>query len=115
MGMQVIHDAFDGLEGALADLKTRGLYPTTYVVDQATEAGLHWHTEDVYGYILEGESYALDEAGNRLDVKAGDLIIIPARTLHAEGEIKERATTIVGLPVALKSDQFLLPRTPEEL
>lgn len=113
--MQVIRQRFFTLDDALADIRSRGLWPTTYVVDHATEAGLHWHTEDVYGYILRGSSYALDAAGNRLDVRAGDLIIIPARELHAEGEIHENTITIVALPEALRPDQFLRPHPPEAL
>lgn len=115
MAMEVIRGQFPTLDDALADIRQRGLWPTTYVVDHATEAGLHWHTEDVYGYILRGSSYALDAQGNRIDVGAGDLIIIPARELHAEGEIHENTITIVGLPVALRSDQFLKPHPPEDL
>ena len=115
MAMEVIRGQFPTLDDALADIRQRGLWPTTYVVDHATEAGLHWHTEDVYGYILRGSSYALDAQGNRIDVGAGDLIIIPARELHAEGEIHENTITIVGLPVALRPDQFLKPHPPEDL
>jgi hypothetical protein len=58
--MQVIRRKFFTLDDALADIRSRGLWPTTYVVDHASEAGLHWHSEDVYGYFLLGSSYALD-------------------------------------------------------
>lgn len=115
MSMSVIRGKFPALDDVLVDLRARGLWPTTYVVDHATEAGLHWHTEDVFAYILQGSSYALDGEGNRIDVNAGDLIIIPAGELHAEGEIHENTITIVGLPLALKPDQFLKPHPPEAL
>lgn len=115
MSIEVVKECFSDLDGALADIRSRGLWPTTYVVDKATEAPLHWHTEDVYGYIVGGSSYALDEDGAKIPVRAGDLLIIPARTLHAEGEISETMTTIVGIPEPLKPEAFLRPRLPHEL
>lgn len=115
MAISVFRQKFFTLDDALVDIRQRGLWPTTYVVDHATEAGLHWHTEDECDYILRGRSYALDGAGRRHDVEAGDLIVIPARELHAEGEIHENTITIVGLPLALRPDEFLKPHSPEML
>jgi hypothetical protein len=40
---------------------------------------------------------------------------VPARTLHAEGEIDEPVVMLIGLEEALPADQFLLIRDPVEL
>ena len=114
MKIQVEKSCFSSLEEALEDIKKHKLWPTTYAIDQATEAGLHWHTEDVHGYLLEGETYALDEDGNRYPFSAGDKIIIPAGTLHAEGEINGPVVSIVGIPEPLSPDRFLKARDPSE-
>jgi len=52
MTMEVVRQKSFTLDDVLADVRLWGLWPTTYAVDRATEAALHWHTEDVYGYIL---------------------------------------------------------------
>jgi mannose-6-phosphate isomerase-like protein (cupin superfamily) len=115
MSIKVEKGYFNGLEGALNDIKSQALWPTTYATDHATAAQLHWHSEDVHGYVVEGEIYITDNDGHRHDLQAGDKITIPARTLHAEGEIDAPVALVVGLPVAVPLDQFLFARNPNDL
>lgn len=106
---------FEGLAGALRDISDKGLFPTTYATDHATAANLHWHTEEVNAYLIKGKTYFLDGDGHKHQLEAGDLITVPARTLHAEGEINESLVMLIGLQEALPMDRFLLPREPAEL
>lgn len=106
---------FVGLDGALTEIKDKGLFPTTYATDHATAASLHWHSEEVLAYLVQGKTYFLDAEGQKLWLEPGDLIKVPARTLHAEGDINEPLVMLIGLAEALPMDRFLLPRDPEEL
>jgi gentisate 1,2-dioxygenase len=106
---------FDGLNGALEDLRERNLYPTTYATDHATAANLHWHTEEVLAYLVKGKTYFLDSEGDEHQLEAGDLITVPAGTVHAEGDINEPVVMLIGLVEAVPMDQFLAQRDPSEL
>jgi gentisate 1,2-dioxygenase len=106
---------FDGLSGALEDISSKGLFPTTYATDHATAADLHWHGEDVLAYMIQGKTYFLDADGEVHPLGVGDLITLPARTLHAEGDINEPVIMLIALKDALPMDQFLLKHDPAEL
>lgn len=106
---------FDGLSGALEDIRARNLFPTTYATDQATAANLHWHNEEVLAYLVKGETYFLDEKGNKHQLEAGDLITVPTRSIHAEGDITEPVVMLIGLVEAVPMDQFLIQHDPSEL
>ena len=115
MNLIVEKKHFDGLNGALEDIKEKGLYPTTYATDHATAASLHWHSEEVLAYMIQGTTYFLDGDGQKHPVEAGDLVVVPARTLHAEGDINEPVVMLIGLREALPADRFLMVRDPAEL
>ena len=115
MGFIVEKDHFDGLSGALEDIRERKLFPTTYATDQATAANLHWHEDEVLAYLVKGKTYFEDAQGTQHQLEAGDLITIPARTLHAEGDINEPVIMLIGLVDAVPMDQFLAQHDPGEL
>ena len=72
--------------------------------------------DEVHAYIVDGDTDFLDaETGKRTAVTTGDKIVVPARTLHAEGAVKDRVVYILALPDALPPDEFLAMRDPEEL
>lgn len=106
---------FDGLNGALEDIRKRSLFPTTYATDHATAADLHWHNEEVLAYLVQGKTYFLDSNGDQHPLEAGDLITVPARTVHAEGDINEPVIMLIGLAQAVPMDQFLIQREPSQL
>ena len=115
MGLKIEKQHFSGLRGALESIRERGLFPTTYATDHATAASLHWHSEEVLAYLIQGETYFLDSDGHKHQLEAGDLITVPSGTLHAEGEINEPVVMLIGLKEALPMDQFLVPRDPADL
>ena len=115
MGIHIERQCFSGLAGALDDISRRGLWPTTYATDHATGAEPHWHTEDVHAYVIDGELDFLDGEGGRHSIEPGDKITIPARTVHAEGEITDPVVLIVALPEPLSQDRFLKQHAPGAL
>ena len=98
--MQVVHDAFSDKGEVFDELKRMGWWPTTYVSDRMDELPLHWHDFDNVGFVVEGSTYVLDEHGRRVELGAGDQLIIPRGAVHAEGAVTERTVYIVGLPMA---------------
>ena len=65
---------------------------------------------------MEGETDFLDaDSGTRSPVSAGDKVVVPAKTLHAEGAVKDRVVYILALPNPLLPDEFLAMHDPDEL
>ena len=115
MSIRAEKSCFSGLNGALEEVRRLGLWPNTILVEKSPEAGLHWHAEDAHVYLVEGSMYYLDYAGNRYEIEAGDKITVPARTVHAEGEIKSRVVLLIGLPEPATKSGFLVARKIEDL
>ena len=115
MAVQIHKQFFSDLAGALEDIGKHGFWPTTYVSDASPAVPTHWHDCDVHGYLLEGQSWVLDgESGERLDVVAGDKLVIPAGCLHAEGENTERVVYLVALPEPRPFHTFLKTYAPDD-
>jgi quercetin dioxygenase-like cupin family protein len=116
MGVEVIPGFFKSKDDVLEDIRKNDTWPTTFVSGPSDGLPVHWHSEDVHAYVIEGETDFLDvETSERLPVKQGDKIIIPARTLHAEGPVQDRVVYILAMPVALEADKFLVVRSEAEL
>ena len=112
--MQVVHNFFSSKSDVFKDLDAQDLWPTTYVSHRMQELPLHWHDVDNCGYVLEGSSYVLNEHGERIPLRAGDKLIIPAGALHAEGEVSERMVYIVGIPEAANLFEKLTLLDPKD-
>ena len=113
MTLIVEKGAFDGIGGALSDLKTQALWPTTYVSGDAPAADIHWHEYDVHVYVMKGQTYFIDgESGRKIPVVAGDKVVVPARTLHAEGAVEGEVIYLIGLPSPVPPPEFLAMRDP---
>ena len=98
------------------DLRRTGFWPTTFVSETSPELPVHWHETEVHGYVLEGETYLVDgETGDHVPFGVGDKLVLPARTLHAEGEVKGRMVYIVAMPEPSNLEPLLKLRKPEEL
>ena len=112
--MQVLHNFFSTKEEVLDDIKKLDLWPTVYVSERMAELPPHWHDVDNCGYVMQGNSYILNEKGDRVPLKAGDKLHIPAGAIHAEGKVEERMIYIVGIsePANLLDKLTLLD--PEE-
>jgi len=117
MALIIHHQFFKNKSEVLLDIESNNTWPTTFVSGVSPGAPVHWHKDEVHAYIMEGETDFLDvENDLRTPVQAGDKIVVPARTLHAEGAIeKDRVVYILALPSALDAEDFLAMFTPEEL
>lgn len=94
--MRVDKGYFRTREEVYRDMAKSGFWPTTYVSNPSPELPLHWHDGDIIGYLIDGETYVLDEKGRRCELSAGDRLVIPAGALHAEGRVTSAATYIVS-------------------
>ena len=116
MAIEIYPRFFTSRSEVLDDVKLNGTWPTTFVSGPSEGLHLHWHADEVHAYIVDGDTDFLDaETGKRTAVTTGDKIVVPARTLHAEGAVKDRVVYILALPDALPPDEFLAMRDPEEL
>ena len=116
MGLKIERNFFESKADVYEDLNGTGFWPTTFVSGPSEGLQPHWHSEEVHGYVLEGETSFLDvESGENLQISQGDKITVPARALHAEGVVKDRVVYILAVPEPLESDQFLILRDPEDL
>lgn len=116
MGLEYYPQFFKTTADVLNDVKKNGTWPTTFVSGPSDGAPVHWHSEEVHVYIMEGETDFLDEAtGKRTPVCAGDKFVVPARALHAEGTVKDRVVYMLALPKPLLPEEFLAQRDPKDL
>ena len=116
MSVKFHHQFFSSLSEVMEDVQRNGTWPTTFVSPPSAGLDPHWHSEEGHAYIMEGETDFLDAGtGVRTTVVAGDKVIVPARTLHAEGAVKDKVVYILALPEALDSESFLKMREPNDL
>jgi len=116
MTVNIHKEFFRNRSDVMDDLKVSGFWPTTFLSGPSPGLEVHWHSEEVHAYVMEGETSFLDaESGDRSPVGPGDKVVVPARTLHAEGEVLDRVVYIIAIPEALSPDEFLMIRPPEEL
>ena len=116
MALQVYKDFFQSKDEVLEDIVKNDTWPTTFVSGPSEGLPVHWHSEEVHGYVMEGETDFLDvETQERISIGRGDKIVVPARTLHAEGVVRDKVVYILALPMPLAPDDFLVLRPEEEL
>lgn len=115
MPLDIQRGFFASKDEVLEDVRRTGFWPTTFVSEASPELPLHWHETEVHGYVLEGETYLVDERGERVPFGVGDKLVLPARTLHAEGEVKGRMVYIVAMPEPSNLEPLLRMREPTEL
>ena len=116
MGIDVQKRYFRNQVDVYDDLKATGFWPTTLVSGPSPGREVHWHSHDVHAYVIDGHTSFLDaESGENHPVEAGDKIIVPARTLHAEGEIPARVVYVIAAPDPLPFDEFLKTYDPADL
>ena len=114
MSLEIHSHYFETRKEVFDDLAANDLWPHTFITDASPELPLHWHDADVVGYVLEGETYLLDEHGERLAFVKGDKLVLPKGTLHAEGETTGRMIYIVATPDTRPVHEFLKLRMPDE-
>jgi uncharacterized protein YjlB len=115
MPLDIRKSFFETKDEVLEDIRKTGFWPTTFVSNESPELPVHWHEEEVHGYVLEGETYLVDgETGERLPFGVGDKLVLPAGTLHAEGEVKQRMVYIVAMRQPSNLEVLLRMRDPSE-
>jgi len=112
--MKIYKAFFETRDDVLEDLKRTGHWPTTYVSEPSPELPLHSHNLDVTGYVMSGGSYVLDEEGRRYDLQPGDKLELPKGAVHAEGEVTETTTYIVGTEFPGQFFQQFAMRDPKD-
>ena len=100
---------FSNREEVFADIAKTGFWPTTYVSRPSPELPVHWHKGDIVGYLMQGETYILDGDGQRINMQAGDRLVLPAGAAHAEGEVTDELVYIVTTERAEPFLEALLP------
>jgi quercetin dioxygenase-like cupin family protein len=98
---------------AMNDIAKTGYWPTTFVSDKSPELPIHYHDHDIIGYVVEGETYLLDEDGERNPIGPGDRLVIPKGAWHAEGEVAERVVYIVTLKDNVPLMEGIFPKEPK--
>ncbi len=115
MPLDIRKNFFETKDEVLEDIRKTGFWPTTFVSNESPELPVHWHEEEVHGYVLEGETYLVDgETGEHLPFGVGDKLVLPAGTLHAEGEVKRRMVYIVAMREPSNLEVLLRMRDPSE-
>ena len=116
MGIRIYKNCFDDRAEIFDDLEASGFWPTTFVSGPSPGLDVHWHSEEVHAYVVEGETDFLDgESGKRHEVGPGDKVVVPPRTLHAEGAVRDRVVYLIAVPEPMPPDEFLKLRSPDEL
>ena len=110
--MQIEKGYFESRAQVMEDLRDTGYWPTTFVSNKSPELPIHYHDHDIIGYVMEGETYLLDEDGQRTPVGPGDRLVIPKGAWHAEGEVVDRVVYIVSLRDPIPLMEGILPREP---
>ena len=110
--MTIDKNYFTGHAGAMEDVGRTGYWPMTYVSDKSPELPVHYHDHDIIGYVIEGETYLLDEDEQRVPIGPGDRLVIPKGAWHAEGEVTDRVVYIVSIGEPVPLLEAILPKEP---
>ena len=110
--LSVERGAFSSLNEALEQIAAQGLWPTTYISAPSPELPVHWHDCGIQGFLVKGDMYVRDGDGNRVDLSAGDKLVLPPGALHAEGETTGEIIFVVGLEECRSFPHALQMRDP---
>ncbi len=96
MPVTVTKAHFSGKAEAAELINSLGLVPREGAMETGDLEDVHWHKTNLRIYVLGGSFETKDIATDQLlYASAGDLIVIPPRTLHA-ARCPEPATYMVG-------------------
>jgi uncharacterized cupin superfamily protein len=96
----------------MEDIRDTGYWPTTFLSNKSPELPIHYHDHDIIGYVMDGETYLLDENGKRIEIGPGDRLVIPKGAWHAEGEVTDRVVYIVTLREPIPLMEGIFPKEP---
>ena len=114
MPISIEKQTFNGINEVYDLLKQRQLWPVTAAHRQIEEESPHWHTQHNVIFIVEGEAQFYDgDKDVRHEISAGDIVTIPARTLHAI-RADDPVVFVAAFDHAFPMKDFI-PHPPEEL
>jgi hypothetical protein len=114
MGVSVIKGHFTNKEAAVNEILARGRFSRDGAMSAGDLEDVHWHKTGLEIFILEGSFETKDVASETLlEAGPGDLIRIPAQTLHA-ARCPIPAVYVVGFESAEAAAKFR-PEKPEDL
>ncbi len=114
MAVTVSKGGFSTREEATALITALDLFAGDGAMEAAGLEDVHWHQTSLQIYILSGSSETKDVAADPpLNAGAGDVIGIPARTLHA-AKCLQPARCVVGFESADAARNFR-PEDPDDL
>ena len=96
----------------MEDIRDTGYWPTTFISGKSPELPVHYHNHDIIGYVMEGETYLLDEDEKKIPIGPGDRLVIPKGAWHAEGAVEEKVVYIVSLKEAIPLLEGIMPQEP---
>ena len=67
---------FETKAEVMEDIRDSGYWPTTFISNKSSELPIHYHDHDILGYVMEGETYVLDEDGVQIQIGPGDRLVI---------------------------------------
>ncbi len=111
--MIVEKDRFTNRAQVMEDIRDSGYWPTTFISKPSPELPVHYHNHDILGYVIEGETYLLDEDGTRIEIGPGDRLVIPKGAWHAEGAVRERVLYIVTTRDPIPLLEAVMPQEPK--
>lgn len=110
--MTVEKHYFETHADVMSDIRETGYWPTTFISNESPELPVHYHDHDIIGYVMEGETYLLDEDEKKIAIGPGDRLVIPKGAWHAEGAVEDRVVYIVSLREAVPLMEGIMPREP---
>ena len=114
MSVTVTEQHFEGRDHAIASLEAQGLFARDGAMQAGDLEDIHWHKTSLLIYVLNGSFETRDVASNTmLFAGSGDLISIPARTVHA-ARCPVPASYVVGFESEQAAKSFR-PERPDDL
>ena len=114
MSVSVTEKHFEGRDQARALIETQGLFARDGAMQAGDLEDVHWHKTSLLIYVLNGSFETRDVASNTmLYAASGDLISIPARTVHA-ARCPVPASYVVGFESEQAAKTFR-PESPDDL
>jgi len=105
---------FEDKQDAIARIESQGLFAREGAMGMGDLEDVHWHKTSLKIYVLEGSFETRDvEADANLMAGPGDIISIPAETLHA-ARCPIPARYVVGFESAEAAANFR-PENPRDL
>ncbi len=114
MSVTITKGSFHDDQEAIAEIESAGLYARAGAMGQGDLEDIHWHKTSLKIYVLEGSFETRDvKTDTNLLAGSGDIISIPAETLHA-ARCPIPATYVVGFESKEAAERFR-PELPGDL